>query len=126
LNEDEEINNENIENNNPPTRNKIIANSGKKKTNSIKPIDDADVSKTINMIVDLMISIDSSRELINTKVKHLKDTYGLSPSTINLLIVSLISLNVLLGILRSTSLGISHRYNEARSNNLSAYSGVPI
>jgi septation ring formation regulator EzrA len=46
----------------------------------IKAIDKEDVSKTINTIVSLMESIDSSRELINDKIAYLKNTYGL-PST---------------------------------------------
>ncbi len=40
-------------------------------------LDPTDVSKTINTIVSLMDSIDSSRELINDKIKYLKTTYGL-------------------------------------------------
>lgn len=47
-----------------------------------KAIDKDDVSKTILMIVDLLISIDSSRELINQKVKYLKDTYGLNSTNV--------------------------------------------
>ena len=47
-----------------------------------KAIDKNDVSKTILMIVDLLISIDSSRELINQKVKYLKDTYGLNSTNV--------------------------------------------
>lgn len=40
-------------------------------------LDPADVAKTINTVVSLMDSIDSSRELINEKIKYLKTTYGL-------------------------------------------------
>jgi hypothetical protein len=51
-----------------------------KEVKQLKAVDPLDVSTTINTIVGLMDSIDASREMINTKVKHLKDTYGLSPS----------------------------------------------
>jgi hypothetical protein len=49
-----------------------------KETKSVKPLDPQDISNTINTIVGLMDSIDASREMINAKVKHLKDTYGLN------------------------------------------------
>lgn len=48
------------------------------KEKTTKPIDNEDVAKTVNTIVSLMESIDASREMINAKVKYLKDTYGLN------------------------------------------------
>ena len=45
-----------------------------------QPFDKDDVSKTINTIVSLLDAIDSSREQINERVKHLKTAYGISPS----------------------------------------------
>jgi len=51
-----------------------------KEVKSVKPIDPSDVASTIDTIVSLMESIDASREMINAKVKHLKDTYGLNAS----------------------------------------------
>jgi histidine ammonia-lyase len=49
-----------------------------KEKSELKPIDTEDVAKTINLIVSLMESIDASREMINTKIKYLKDTYGIN------------------------------------------------
>lgn len=46
----------------------------------VKPMDPEDVAKTINLIVSLMESIDASREMINAKIKYLKDTYGINSS----------------------------------------------
>ena len=54
----------------------------KKEPKQITAIDPEDVSKTIHIIVGLMESIDSSREMINDKIKHLKDTYGLASSDV--------------------------------------------
>ena len=49
---------------------------------AIQAIDKEDVAKNINTIVDLMLSIDASRDLINTKIKYLKDTYGLNSTNV--------------------------------------------
>lgn len=49
-----------------------------KEPKTLKAVDPADVASTIDTIVSLMESIDASRELINAKVKYLKDTYGLN------------------------------------------------
>jgi hypothetical protein len=49
-----------------------------KETKTVKPLDTDDVASTINTIVGLMESVDASREMINAKVKYLKDTYGLN------------------------------------------------
>lgn len=49
-----------------------------KKTKAIVPIDPKDVATVINTIVDLLESVDASREFINGKIKYLKDTYGIS------------------------------------------------
>ena len=51
-----------------------------KEVKSVKPVDPADVASTIDTIVSLMESVDASREMINAKVKYLKDTYGLNAS----------------------------------------------
>ena len=48
----------------------------------ITAVDPEDVSKTINTIVDLLESIDSNRELINSKVKYLKEKYGLNSTVV--------------------------------------------
>ena len=53
-----------------------------KEAKTIKAIDPKDVADTINMVVSLMESADSTRELINTKIKYLKDTYGLSSTDV--------------------------------------------
>lgn len=45
---------------------------------TVKPLNPEDVASTVNTIVGLMESIDATREMINTKVKYLKDTYGLN------------------------------------------------
>lgn len=45
---------------------------------TVKPLNTEDVASTVNTIVGLMESIDATREMINTKVKYLKDTYGLN------------------------------------------------
>lgn len=52
------------------------------KTTETKTINREDVAKTINTIVDLMLAIDSSREMINDKIKHLKSNYGLNASDV--------------------------------------------
>jgi isopropylmalate/homocitrate/citramalate synthase len=52
--------------------------SKEKEVKTYKAIDPADVGKSIDTIVSLMESVDASRELINAKVKYLKDTYGLN------------------------------------------------
>ncbi len=49
-----------------------------KEVKSVKPVDPEDVASTIDTIVSLMESVDASREMINAKVKYLKDTYGLN------------------------------------------------
>jgi hypothetical protein len=49
-----------------------------KEKSEVKQIDPEDVAKNINTIVSLMESIDSSREMINSKIKYLKDTYGIN------------------------------------------------
>lgn len=49
---------------------------------AVQAIDKEDVAKNINTIVDLMLSIDASRDLINTKIKYLKDTYGLNSTNV--------------------------------------------
>ncbi len=49
-----------------------------KEVKSVKPVDPADVASTIDTVVSLMESIDASREMINMKVKYLKETYGLN------------------------------------------------
>jgi hypothetical protein len=49
-----------------------------KEVKTYKPVDPEDISKTIDTVVSLMESIDASREMINGKVKYLKDTYGLN------------------------------------------------
>lgn len=49
-----------------------------KEPKSVKPVDPEDVASTIDTIVSLMESVDASREMINAKVKYLKDTYGLN------------------------------------------------
>lgn len=49
-----------------------------KEQKTVKPVDPQDVATTIDTIVSLMESIDASREMINAKVKYLKDTYGLN------------------------------------------------
>ncbi len=54
----------------------------KKESKPIQAIDPEDVSKTINTIVSLMESIDASREMITSKIKHLSDTYGLNKADI--------------------------------------------
>jgi hypothetical protein len=51
-----------------------------KEVKNVKPIDSSDVSSHVDIIVSLMESVDASREMINAKVKYLKDTYGLNPS----------------------------------------------
>ena len=51
-----------------------------KEVKNVKPIDSSDVSSHVDTIVSLMESVDASREMINAKVKYLKDTYGLNPS----------------------------------------------
>lgn len=48
----------------------------------IKPIDPEDVSEQMQDIVAFLGAIDSSREEINRRVKHLKDTYGLASSAV--------------------------------------------
>jgi hypothetical protein len=48
----------------------------------IKPVDPEDVSENIQDIVALLGAIESSRESINKRVKHLKDTYGLSATAV--------------------------------------------
>jgi predicted transcriptional regulator len=48
----------------------------------LKPIDPQDVSDTIQDIVALLGAIESSREEINRRVKHLKDTYGLASTAV--------------------------------------------
>lgn len=48
----------------------------------IKPIDPEDVSENIQDIVALLGAIESSREEINRRVKHLKDTYGLAATAV--------------------------------------------
>lgn len=45
-----------------------------------QPFDKDDVSKNINTIVALLDAIESSREQINERVKHLKTAYGINPS----------------------------------------------
>jgi histidine ammonia-lyase len=49
-----------------------------KEQKTVKPVDPQDVATTIDTVVSLMESIDASREMINAKVKYLKDTYGLN------------------------------------------------
>ena len=49
-----------------------------KEQKAVKPVDPEDVASTIDTIVSLMESVDASREMINAKVKYLKDTYGLN------------------------------------------------
>jgi len=49
---------------------------------TIKPIDPKDVSNSIEDIVAFLGAIDSSREEINRRVKHLKDTYGLASTAV--------------------------------------------
>jgi hypothetical protein len=53
-----------------------------KEVKSIKPIDPADVEEQITAIVAFLGAIDSSREEINRRVKHLKDTYGLQSTAV--------------------------------------------
>jgi hypothetical protein len=50
----------------------------KEQPKQITAVDPADVSTVINTVVSLMESIDSSRELISSKLKYLKDTYGIN------------------------------------------------
>lgn len=52
--------------------------TNKKEPKQLTAVDPEDVSKTINTIVSLMESVDASRELINSKIKYLKDTYGIN------------------------------------------------
>ena len=47
-----------------------------------KPIDPRDVAEQLQDIVAFMGAIDSSREEINHRVKHLKDTYGLQSTAV--------------------------------------------
>lgn len=54
----------------------------KKQPKEITAIDPKDVSEVINTVVSLMESIDASRELINTKIKYLKDKYGLNSTDV--------------------------------------------
>ncbi len=49
-----------------------------KEVKNVKPIDSKDVASSVDTIVSLMESVDASREMINAKVKYLKDTYGLN------------------------------------------------
>jgi len=53
-----------------------------KEVKSIKLIDPADVEEQITAIVAFLGAIDSSREEINRRVKHLKDTYGLQSTAV--------------------------------------------
>ena len=53
-----------------------------KETKEIKPIDPKDVAEQINDIVAFLGAIDSARDQINRRVKHLKDTYCLSASIV--------------------------------------------
>lgn len=48
----------------------------------IKPIDPVDVSESLDTIVAFLGAIADSREEINKKVKHLKDTYGLNSTAV--------------------------------------------
>jgi archaellum component FlaC len=59
-----------------------MTNAPKKEPKQISAIDPEDVSKSIHTIVSLMESIDASREMINDKIKYLKDTYGLASSDV--------------------------------------------
>ena len=45
-------------------------------------IDEADVAKNIDKIVSLLVSIDSSKELVSSTLKYLKDTYGLNSTNV--------------------------------------------
>lgn len=56
--------------------------SEKKQPKEITAIDPKDVAEVINTVVSLMESIDASRELINTKIKYLKDKYGLNSTDV--------------------------------------------
>ena len=49
---------------------------------TIQPIDPKDVANSIEDIVAFLGAIDSSREEINRRVKHLKDTYGLASTAV--------------------------------------------
>jgi hypothetical protein len=59
-----------------------MTNNVKKEPKQITAIDPKDVANTIHTVVSLMESIDASRELINGKIKYLKDTYGLANSDV--------------------------------------------
>jgi len=48
----------------------------------IKAIDPEDVAEQIDIIVSFLGAIESSREEINKRVKHLKDEYGLQSTAV--------------------------------------------
>ena len=55
-----------------------LEQSQSKVKKEIKPIDPVDVAECLDAIVAFLGAIASSREEINSRVKHLKETYGLN------------------------------------------------
>jgi hypothetical protein len=66
----------------------------KKQPKQITAVDPKDVGDTINTVVSLMESVDATRELINSKIKYLKDTYGLSSTDVRAAAVAIKNQNV--------------------------------
>ncbi len=59
-----------------------LEQSQSKVKKEIKPIDPVDVAECLDAIVAFLGAIASSREEINSRVKHLKETYGLNSTAV--------------------------------------------